>query len=185
MFGQRVSNRVSSREPGLKFPQGTTDTSNVISTTCIHSRRWLRNWVFPVKFINLFFLGTVAGFGQQSSTGPAALYDMDIETLLNTNVTTASKFTEKASSAASVVTVVTQDELQRFGGVTLLKVLERVAGLSISSAFLGDTGMITVRGDQSRANSGHILILINGRPVREILAGGTNSDILEAFPIRI
>jgi outer membrane receptor for ferrienterochelin and colicins len=98
-------------------------------------------------------------------------------------VTTASKFSEKLSDAAGVVTVVTQDELQRFGGTTLLEVLERVAGLNVSSTFLGDSSLIAVRGDQTRANAGHILILINGRPVREILEGGVSSDILESFPI--
>jgi outer membrane receptor protein involved in Fe transport len=114
---------------------------------------------------------------------PADPYAMDLDSLFNTKVTTASKFSEKLSDAAGVVSVVTQDELQRFGGTTLLEVLERVAGLSISSTFLGDSSLITIRGDQTRANAGHILILINGRPVREILEGGVSSDILESFPI--
>ena len=110
---------------------------------------------------------------------------MDLESLLNTKVTTASKFSEKLSDAAGVVSVVTHDELQRFGGTTLLEVLERVAGLSVSSTFIGDSSLVAVRGDQTRANAGHILILINGRPVREILEGGVSSDILESFPISI
>jgi outer membrane receptor protein involved in Fe transport len=114
---------------------------------------------------------------------PAGSYAMDIDSLLNTKVTTASKFSEKISDAAGVVSVVTEDELQRFGGTTLLEVLERVAGLNVSSTFLGDRSLIAVRGDQTRANAGHILILINGRPVREILEGGVSSDILESFPI--
>jgi outer membrane receptor protein involved in Fe transport len=108
---------------------------------------------------------------------------MDLDSLFNTTVTTASKFSEKLSDAAGVVSVVTQDELRRFGGTTLLEVLERVAGLNVSSTFLGDSSLIVVRGDQTRANAGHILILINGRPVREILEGGVSSDILESFPI--
>jgi len=117
-----------------------------------------------------------------SATDPFA---MDLDSLLNTKVTTASKFSEKLSDAAGVVSVVTQDELRRFGGTTLLEVLERVAGLNISSAFLADSSLIAVRGDQTRANAGHVLILINGRPIREILEGGVSSDILESFPINI
>jgi outer membrane receptor for ferrienterochelin and colicin len=108
---------------------------------------------------------------------------MDLSSLFDTKVTTASKFPEKLSDAAGVVSVVTQDELQRFGGITLLQVLERVAGLNVSSTFLADSSLIAVRGDQTRANAGHILILINGRPVREILEGGVSSDILESFPV--
>ncbi len=110
---------------------------------------------------------------------------MDLDSLFNTQVTTASKFAEKLSDAGGVVSVVTQDELQRFGGTTLLEVLERVEGLNVTTSFLGDSSMITIRGDQSRANAGHVLILINGRPVREILEGGVSSDILESFPINI
>jgi outer membrane receptor protein involved in Fe transport len=110
---------------------------------------------------------------------------LDLDSLINTKVSTASKFSEKLTDAAGVVTVVTQDELRRFGGTTLLEVLERVAGLNVTSTFLADSSLIAVRGDQTRANGGHILILINGRPVREVLEGGVISDILESFPIGI
>jgi outer membrane receptor for ferrienterochelin and colicin len=117
------------------------------------------------------------------TAGPSDLFSLDLESLSNMKVTTASKFPERLSDAAGVVSVVTQDELQRFGGTTLLEVLERVAGLNISSTFLADSSLIAIRGDQTRANAGHVLILINGRPVREILEGGVSSDILESFPI--
>jgi outer membrane receptor protein involved in Fe transport len=132
------------------------------------------------------WLATAAAdcFAQQQPAPPAPdPFAMDINSLFNTTVTTASKFPEKLSDAAGVVSVVTQDELTRFGGTTLLEVLERVAGLNVSTTFLGDSSLITIRGDQTRANAGHILILINGRPVREILEGGVSSDILESFPI--
>jgi len=47
--------------------------------------------------------------------------------------------------------VVTQDELRRFGGVTLLQVLERVAGLNVASSNFGDSSLIAVRGDRAPA----------------------------------
>jgi len=147
---------------------------------------------FLLLAAGLMALSTAALRAQQQpqsspapSGNPADPYAMDLDSLFNTKVTTASKFSEKLSDAAGIVSVVTQDELQRFGGTTLLEVLERVAGLSISSTFLADSSLITIRGDQTRANAGHILILINGRPVREILEGGVSSDILESFPISI
>jgi len=121
-----------------------------------------------------------------AAAAPAAdPFAMDLESLLNTKVTTADKFSQKLSDAGGIVSVVTHDELQRFGGTTLIEVLERVAGLNVSSTFLADSSLIAVRGDQTRANAGHILILINGRPVREILEGGVSSDILSSFPIGI
>jgi hypothetical protein len=57
--------------------------------------------------------------------------------------------------------------LRRFGGITLSEILGRVAGLTRSSAFI-DRSLVAVRGDQTRANEGHVLILINGRPAREV-----------------
>jgi len=110
---------------------------------------------------------------------------MDLDSLSNTKVTTASKFAEKLSDAPSVMTVVSQDELKRFGGMTLSEILNRVAGLNTSGGFFQDRSTIAVEGDQSRVNSGHVLFLINGRPVREIMEGGISSDLLESFPVRI
>jgi outer membrane receptor protein involved in Fe transport len=150
----------------------------------------IRHIFFRAASLSALWLAATTGFAQQPpppaaapAGSPADPFAMDLDSLFNTKVTTASKFSEKLSDAAGVVSVVTQDELLRFGGTTLLEVLERVAGLNVSSTFLGDSSLIAVRGDQTRANAGHILILINGRPVREILEGGVSSDILESFPI--
>lgn len=119
------------------------------------------------------------------SDNAADPFSMDLDSLSNTRVTTASKFSEKLSDAPSVITVVSQDELQRFGGLTLSEVLNRVAGLNIGSGFCQDRSTVAVLGDQSRVDSGHLLILINGRPIREVMEGGVSSDILESFPINI
>ena len=109
---------------------------------------------------------------------------MDLESLLNTKVITAAKFAEQISDAGGVISVVSRDELRRFGGITLSEILERVAGLTRSSAFI-DRSLVAVRGDQTRANEGHVLILINGRPAREVMEGGLSSDILESFPVGV
>ncbi len=110
---------------------------------------------------------------------------MDLDSLSNTKVTTASKFSEKLSDAPSVITVVSQDELARFGGITLAEILNRVAGLNLSSGFFQDRSTVAIGGDQSRVDSGHVLFLINGRPIREVLEGGVSSDLLESFPVGI
>lgn len=110
---------------------------------------------------------------------------IDLESLLNTKVITASKFSEKLSDAPGVMSVVTRDELRRFGGTTLREILERVPGLAGSTASFTDRSMVAARGDQTQINGGHILFLINGRPTREVLEGGIVSDLLEAFPVGI
>ena len=115
----------------------------------------------------------------------SALPTLDLESLLNTKVITASKFSENLSDAPGIISVVTKDELRRFGGMTLREILERVPGLAVSTASFTDRSMVAARGDQTKINSGHILFLINGRPTREVLEGGIASDLLEAFPVGI
>ncbi len=113
------------------------------------------------------------------------LLALDLESLLDIKVVTASKFSESQSDAPGIISVVTQDELRRFGGTTLREVLERVPGLSSSTAYFTDRSMVAARGDQTKINGGHVLFLINGRPTREVLEGGLVSDLLESFPVNV
>ncbi|HBW23067.1 MAG: hypothetical protein A2X28_04625 [Elusimicrobia bacterium GWA2_56_46] len=98
---------------------------------------------------------------------------------------TASKKSERLKDAPGDVTVVTKDELERFGGTTLKDILERVPGLIGSSVYMSDRSMIAVRGDQFKHSGSHVLLLINGRPVRETLEGGVITEILESFPVNV
>jgi outer membrane receptor for ferrienterochelin and colicin len=116
---------------------------------------------------------------------PKDLLSLDLESLLDVQVVTASKFSESQQDAPSVISVVNQDELRRFGGATLKEVLERVPDLASTTAYFTDRSMIAARGDQTKINGGHVLILINGRPTREVLEGGLVSDLLESFPLNV
>ncbi len=110
---------------------------------------------------------------------------MDMESLMNLEVTTASRFADKLLDAPSIMSVVTRDELQRFGGLTLNEILQRVPGLTGSTQYFVDRSLVAARGDQLKTDGGHILFLINGRPTREVMEGGVISDLLEAFPVEI
>jgi outer membrane cobalamin receptor len=111
-------------------------------------------------------------------------FSMDLDSLFTTKVTTASKFAEELSGAAAVISVVSKDELRRFGGMTLGEILARVGGLTATTSVL-DHSLVAVRGDQTRIDGGHILILINGRPCREVIQGNLMGDLLESFPVNI
>lgn len=137
----------------------------------------------------LFFLAT-CGLAQQAPPPNAAhssadLASMDLEQLMNLQVTTASMFSDKVSEAPGIMSVVTRDELQRFGGITLGEILERVPGLTQSSQYFTDRSMVAADGDQTKTSGCHILFLINGRPTREVMEGGIVSDLLESFPVEI
>ncbi len=110
---------------------------------------------------------------------------MSLEEILNMTVSVASRSDEKLSEAPGVITVISKDELDRFGGLTLKDILERVPGLAPTGVYMTDRSMIAARGDQIQASSSHVLLLINGRPVREALEGGIKSEMLETFPSNV
>src|SRR5690606_30083740 len=132
---------------------------------------------------------SVLVYAQESGAGGEGtgedIAEMSLEELLNLEVTVASKKEEKISDAAGVISVLTKQELQNFGGITLRDILERVPSLSATSSYFTDRYMIAGRGNQTKINGGHNLILINGRPTREIVEGGISSEILAAFPVNI
>ncbi len=122
---------------------------------------------------------------KMSKTGMEESFEISLEDLLNMEVTTASKSAEKQSDAPGIITVLTKDELKRYGGTTLTDVLNRVPGLIRHTTSWTNRTTMAVRGDQIKLNSAHVLILINGRPVREVQESGISSDIFETFPVNI
>jgi outer membrane receptor protein involved in Fe transport len=115
----------------------------------------------------------------------ADLLSMDLDSLANLEVTTASRFSDKLSDAPGIMSVVTSDELRRFSGLTLNEILQRVPELTGSTQYFSDRSLVAARGDQTKTDGGHILFLINGRPTREVMEGGMISDLLESFPVDI
>lgn len=113
------------------------------------------------------------------------LFEMSLEDLLNQSVTTVSKSEEKILDAPGIISVLTKQDIKMFGGTTLSAVLERIPGLSVSSAAFTDRSIINSRGEQTTSTSNHVLLLINGRPIRETLEGGVSSEMYESFPVNI
>jgi outer membrane receptor for ferrienterochelin and colicins len=142
--------------------------------------------VLVLPFVCAVFVAPLSASAQSrcSTSGDVSeLSGLDLEGLLNTRIITASRFSEPESDAPGVISVVSRDEMRRFGGTTLRDVLDRVPGLTGTTSYFTDRSMVAARGDQTKIDGGHILLLINGRPTREILQGGIVSDVLESFPI--
>jgi outer membrane receptor for ferrienterochelin and colicin len=124
-------------------------------------------------------------YAQTTGNDTTKVFELSLEQLLNSEVTTVSKSAEKQTDAPGVITVVTKDEINRFGGTTLSSILARVPGLVATMSYVNDVSVISARGEQITNTSSHVLLLINGRPVREILEGGISSEIFETFPVNI
>jgi outer membrane receptor for ferrienterochelin and colicins len=139
----------------------------------------------------VFLLLPFIAYGGDSALSPAfapststdRLMELSLVGLLNIKVTTTSKMEEKLSEAPGVISVVTRDEMERFGARTLKDVLMRMPSINISTTYIGDRSCVSIRGDQITAAANHVLLLVNGRPVREAEEGGVKGEMLESFPV--
>jgi len=93
----------------------------------------------------------------------ADLDELSFEDLLNTTITTASKFSQRVSAAPSSVTVIRGEEIRSHGWRNLSEALVSVRGFEISRAT--DYHYLGVRGfSQPGDYNSRILLLIDGIP---------------------
>src|SRR5579871_1029843 len=118
------------------------------------------------------------------------LSEATLEQLGNVKIYAASKHLQAASDAPSSVTVVTADEIQRYGYRTLADILESVRGFYIT--YDRDYSFVGVRGFGRRGDSNHrSLVRSDGHRINDIVFGqpylGTeflvNVDLIERLEI--
>ncbi len=114
-----------------------------------------------------FFLVTAVIF---SSTLQAQQTDSARQ--LNEVIVTANKFPQKQAETGRVLSVITQEQLQRSYGKSLTEVINQQVGITINGANnnLGNNQTVYVRG----ASAGNTLILLDGVPQND--AAGINSE---------
>jgi outer membrane cobalamin receptor len=100
-----------------------------------------------------------------------------------TNIEVVSKQKENKESAAGIVSLVTHEDIERYGATNLADVLNRVTSVYMLSTALWMNGVAAMRGDAFTPVNNHTLVLVNGRPVRDGLNGGLNSFVFRDFPI--
>ena len=120
---------------------------------------------------------------------PRQLLDLSLDELSKIKIDTvfaASKFTEKVTDAPSSVSIVTEDQIQRFGYRTLAEIISSVRSFEITSdraySHIGVRGFNSVDGFGSRT-----LLLIDGHrmndPILDTAAVGTEAlldvDLIE------
>ncbi|CAK0766053.1 iron complex outermembrane recepter protein [Gammaproteobacteria bacterium] len=101
-----------------------------------------------------------------ASVGAVEIDDLSLEDLVNTKITTASKFSQRVSEAPSSATVIHGEEIRAHGWRNLGEVLVSVPGFEISTAT--DYRYLGVRGfSQSGDYNSRILLLIDGIPTND------------------
>ena len=126
---------------------------------------FLVHFTFQRMLCILFFFVALCGRASETETNQnsADLTSLSLEALMEIEVPVvfgASKFEQKATEAPSSVTVITSDEIKRYGYRTLADILQSVQGFYVSYdrnySFLGSRGV-----NLSDFNS-RILLLVNG-----------------------
>ena len=126
-------------------------------------REGLRN---VIRSLALFVL-TATAFAQQ---GTKDLSDASLEELTNIEVYSASKHMQSASEAPASVTVVTADEIQKYGYRTLADILQSVRGFYVTND--RDYSYVGVRGFGRLGDwNSRILLLIDGHRTNDNILG--------------
>ena len=151
--------------------------------------------------LGLFFQSAVAaevGPDPAASVAPAddpqteidRLLEMDIAELGNVSVSVTnpvvegvSKKEETLADSPGIVDVITAEDIKQFGAKNLYEVLERATSVYMTGSFLFQRNVASIRGNLQNHEDNHVLVLINGRPTRDVTLGGVNVSIYTAFPI--
>jgi len=110
--------------------------------------------------------------------------DLSFEELFNIDVIVASKREENIYDAPGIINVITAEDIRTYGAQTLFEVLGRLPSVFATGTVSLLDNTVSFRG-QADGVTPHMLILFNGRPVREGHTGGVNQHIFNIFPIDV
>ena len=110
------------------------------------------------------------------------LFEMDIEELMQIEITVASKKAEPIIEAPSIVSVVERDEFITYGDRNLQQLLQRQPSIYTRDSFIYSDNLAGFRGDMTTHADTHTLLLFNGRPIRES-GQGQNVSMYTTFPL--
>ena len=137
----------------------------------------LRRWRAPIFLVGVFLGALLFALSARADAGTnqAPDYaDMDITKLMEIPIRSASKFEQKPAEAPASTTVITSDQIKRYGYRTLGDVLRSVPGFYVSYdrnyQFLGTRG-VNLGDFNSR-----ILLLVDGHRINSDLSDGAFID---------
>jgi outer membrane receptor protein involved in Fe transport len=103
--------------------------------------------------------------------------DMSLEDLLNVEVTTAGKKSQKISEIPASVVIFTRDDIEAHGFTSLEQIIANVPGMySMGNAFFGGGTNYGVRGFVSPGYSNDVMVLVNGANQMEDFGNAYSTD---------
>jgi outer membrane receptor for ferrienterochelin and colicin len=113
---------------------------------------------------------TMSGHCLEAKLGPANSQENELLFAGKLDVVSASRTKQPIDQAPAAVTVITVDQIESSGAVTLLDVLRYVPGLNVSESNATVAG-VSLRGLNSLLTN-TLLVMIDGRPVNQDVSGG-------------
>lgn len=122
------------------------------------------------KLVIVFILIAVFDQLQAQDTILSKYLLMDVEELINTKVTIATKTEQTISESPSIVSVITSTDIKNMGAREIEDVLQTIPGFELARSFGGYIG-IGVRGVKDSKSTSKLLIMINGVPFNQVFYG--------------
>ena len=121
----------------------------------------------------------VAQLAGQESSPRKNLAEMDIEDLMNIQITSVSKKAQRVKAVAAAVFVITSDDIRRSGLHSLPEILRLAPGVQVAQIDSGSWA-ISIRGFNDEF-SNKLLVLVDGRSIYDELFGGIFWDLQETL----
>lgn len=136
-------------------------------------------------FFTVLFVCVLAFSQLNAQPDTVDIFELSLEELMEQEVSVASKKIEKIEEAPGIVSVITRDEIRSFPAKNLGEVLNRIAGSFFHTANYFADNVVDIRGQSLTPYNNHVLLLHNGRPVRDPISGGLNSAFFTSFPLNM
>src|SRR5688500_8978339 len=129
----------------------------------------------PRRFLSVLLLVTIAGAGvdaylEQPSAQVQVLKTLSLEELMQIDVSTVSRTPERRLDAPAAISVVSGEDIRRYGVDTLADALRLADSVSVAR-FNGGSWAIATRGFSAITNN-KLLVMIDGRRIYIQLFGG-------------
>jgi len=134
-----------------------------------------RKAVFRTRMSILLLLSSwVPIFSPAQVSSTRDLTQLDLEDLMNVQITSVSKREEKVSAAGAAIYVINQEDIRRSGAANIPDLLRMVPGVHVAQ-MNAHTWAISIRGFTDKYGD-KVLVMIDGRSVYTPLTSGVNWD---------
>jgi iron complex outermembrane receptor protein len=165
----RLSEMVPRREPRAQLADDFQEGKLNMLLNCDHKSgpAMRAGRIFLASFLSVLLTGSTVA---QNSRNVPDVTAMSMEDLMNLQVTSVSKRTQKVADAAAAIFVITQEDIRRSGATSIPEALRLVPGLEVARIDQNKWA-IGSRGFNGRFDN-KLLVLIDGRSVYTPLFSG-------------